>query len=54
MVELLTGDLDWRATMSAIRAIGYRGFIVDEWGAAPDFRERLKRSSEAIDKILAM
>jgi len=54
MVELLAGDLDWRATMAAIRKIGYRGFIVDEWGAGPDFRERLRQSSQAIDKILAM
>jgi len=52
-VELGEGDLDWKATMTEIRAIGYRGFIVDEWSAGQDFERRLSRSSQAIDRILA-
>jgi hexulose-6-phosphate isomerase len=53
-VELGEGDLDWKATMREIRAIGYRGYIVDEWGAGADFEQRLARSSRAIDRILAL
>ncbi len=53
-VELGEGDLDWKATMAEIRKIGYRGFIVDEWGAGADFEARLARSSAAIDRILGM
>lgn len=53
-VELGEGDLDWKATMAEIRAIGYKGFIVDEWSAGPDFEQRLARSSKAIDRILAL
>ncbi len=53
-VELGEGDLDWKATMAAIRAIRYQGFIVDEWTAGPDFEQRLQRSSHAMDRILAL
>ncbi|MBI2689955.1 MAG: sugar phosphate isomerase/epimerase [Acidobacteria bacterium] len=53
-VELGEGDLDWKATMAAIRAIGYRGFIVDEWSAGTDFEQHLDRSSKAMDRILAL
>lgn len=53
-VELGEGDLDWKATMAEIRAIGYRGYIVDEWTAGADFEQRLARSSKAIDRILAL
>ena len=53
-VELGEGDLDWKATMAEIRAIGYSGYIVDEWTAGPDFEQHLARSSSAIDRILSL
>jgi L-ribulose-5-phosphate 3-epimerase len=54
MVELMEGDLDWKATMREIRKIGYRGYVVDEWGAEAGYKDRLRRSSERIDRILAL
>lgn len=53
-VELGEGDLDWKATMAAISAIGYSGYVVDEWSAKADFEARLARSSQALDRILAL
>lgn len=53
-VELGEGDLDWKATMAEIRAIGYKGYIVDEWTAGADYEQHLARSSAAIDRILAL
>mgnify|MGYP003350374977 CR=1 FL=1 len=53
-VELGQGDLDWKATMAEIRAVGYKGYIVDEWTAGADYEQHLARSSAAIDRILAL
>ena len=53
-VELGQGDLDWKATMAEIRAIGYKGYIVDEWTAGDGYEQHLARSSAAIDRILAL
>ncbi|HEV7226664.1 MAG TPA: sugar phosphate isomerase/epimerase family protein [Pirellulales bacterium] len=50
-VELLEGDCDWPAVMTALREVGYRGWGTAEIpGGGPD---RLKQIAELMDKIYA-
>jgi L-ribulose-5-phosphate 3-epimerase len=51
---LLEGDVDWKAVMSALVKVGYRGFISPEIGHDPDDPGQLKRLSGELDQILAM
>jgi len=50
---LLEGDVDWKAVMSALVQIDYRGSISPELGYDPNDPDQLKKVSAALDKILA-
>jgi len=50
--ELLEGDMPWRETLQALRAIGYDRTIVAEM--IPPAEGLLQRTSKAMDTILAM
>lgn len=52
-VDILTGDVDYKAVMAALRNIGYDGWVTAEvFPDGDNTEEVLKNSSEAIDKIL--
>jgi hexulose-6-phosphate isomerase len=51
---LLEGDVDWKAVMSALVQVDYRGFISPEFGNNPDDADQLKKLSTDLDTILAM
>jgi hexulose-6-phosphate isomerase len=50
--DLLAGDVPWKDTVAALRAIGYDGSVVAEM--MPPDATLLARTSEAMDKIFAM
>ena len=50
--ELLDGDVPWKETMDALRAIGYDRTMTAEM--IPPNADTLVRTSKALDKILAM
>ena len=50
--ELLDGDVPWKETMAALRAIGYDRTMTAEM--IPPNADTLVRTSKALDKILAM
>jgi hexulose-6-phosphate isomerase len=52
--DLLEGDVNWQAVMSALVKINYDGFLSPEIGRNPNQADQLKRVSAALDKILAM
>ena len=53
-VELLTGDVDYRAVMAALHQVGYSGWCTAEMGAlAREAPEILKTTSQAMDLIFA-
>jgi hexulose-6-phosphate isomerase len=51
---LLEGDVDWKAVMSALVEVGYRGFMCPEIGHDRNDPDQLRKVSSALDKILAM
>ncbi len=53
-VDLLEGDVDWKGVMAALVKVGYRGFLSPEIGHDPSDPGKLKKVSQALDKILAM
>jgi hexulose-6-phosphate isomerase len=53
-VDLFEGDVDWKDVMAALVKVGYRGFMSPEIGHDPNDPEKLKKVSQALDKILAM
>ncbi len=53
-VDLLEGDVDFKGVMAALVKVGYRGFLSPEIGADPNDPDKLKKVSQALDKILAM
>jgi L-ribulose-5-phosphate 3-epimerase len=53
-VDLLQGDVNWKAVMAALVKIGYNGFISPEISRNPNQPDQLKQVSAALDKILAM
>jgi len=53
-VDLLEGDVDWPAVMSALRKTGYRGFLSPEMTHRPEDPDYLGKVSRALDRILAM
>jgi L-ribulose-5-phosphate 3-epimerase len=53
-VDLLEGDVNWKAVMAALVKTGYNGPISPEIGRDPDKTDQLKEVSAALDKILAM
>lgn len=48
------GDVDWRAVMGALIKTGYRGSLTHEFGHDAKDPEALRRSSAAIDRIIAL
>lgn len=52
--ELLDGDVDWKAVMSALAKVGYRGSISPEVSYDPNDPGQLTKVSAALDKVLAM
>jgi L-ribulose-5-phosphate 3-epimerase len=52
--DLLEGDVDWKAVMAALVKVGYRGFLSPEIGYDPNDPEKIRKVSDALDKILAM
>ncbi|MCL4401041.1 MAG: sugar phosphate isomerase/epimerase [Acidobacteria bacterium] len=53
-VDLLEGDVDWKAVMAALVKTGYRGFVSPEAGHKPDDPDQIAKVSRALDKILGM
>jgi L-ribulose-5-phosphate 3-epimerase len=53
-VDLLEGDVNWKAVMQALVKVGYNGPISPEIGRNPSKPDQLKEVSTALDKILAM
>jgi hexulose-6-phosphate isomerase len=53
-VDLLQGDVNWKAVMAALVKIGYNGFISPEISRDPSKPDQLKQVSAALDKILAL
>jgi hexulose-6-phosphate isomerase len=51
---LLEGDVDWKAVMTALVKVGYRGPISPEIGPKPEDPDHLAKVSRVLDKILAM
>jgi hexulose-6-phosphate isomerase len=52
--DLLEGDVDWKEVMAALVKVGYRGFLSPEIGYDPNDPEKIRKVSDALDKILAM
>jgi len=52
--DLLEGDVDWKAVMAALVKVGYRGFLSPEIGYEANDPEKIRKVSDALDKILAM
>ena len=52
--DLLEGDVDWKAVMAALVKVGYRGFLSPEIGYDANDPDKIRKVSEALDKILAM
>ena len=53
-VDLLEGDVNWKAVMAALVKVGYNGFLSPEIGRNPNQNDQLKRVSQALDKILSL
>lgn len=53
-VDLLEGDVDWKGVMAALVKVGYRGFLSPEIGHDPNDPDKIKKVSQALDKILAL
>jgi L-ribulose-5-phosphate 3-epimerase len=52
--DLLEGDVDWKEVMAAFVKVGYHGFLSPEIGHDPNDPDKLRKVSNATDKILAM
>jgi L-ribulose-5-phosphate 3-epimerase len=55
-VELLEGDCDWPATVAALDAVGYRGWLTTEQWRPPELSDAawLARLSSQLDRILSL
>ena len=53
-VDLLKGDVNWKAVVSALLRTGYRGFISPEIGYDKDRPDQLKEVSRQLDTILGL
>jgi len=53
-VDLLQGDVDWKGVMAAFVKVGYSGFMSPEVGHDPNDPEKIRKVSDAFDRILAM
>jgi L-ribulose-5-phosphate 3-epimerase len=53
-VDLLQGDVNWKAVMAALNKIGYNGVISPEISRNASQPDQLKQVSAALDRILAL
>lgn len=53
-VPLLEGDVDWKAVMSALVKVNYRGFLSPEYSYDPADPDQIRKISAAVDKLLAL
>jgi hexulose-6-phosphate isomerase len=53
-VDLLEGDVNWKAVMQALKKVGYSGFVSPEISNDAKDPDQLMKVSRATDKILAM
>ena len=53
-VDLLEGDVDWKAVMEAFVKVGYRGTMSPEYGWNANKPGQIDRISKSVDKIFAM
>ena len=53
-VDLWEGDVDWKAVMTAFRAVGYTGYMSPEISYRADQPEQLETVSRQLDRILAI
>lgn len=53
-VDLLEGDVDWKAVLTALNKADYHGTVSPEYGYDPADPEKIRKISLALDKILAM
>ena len=53
-VDLWEGDVDWKAVMTAFRAVGYMGYMSPEISYRADQPEQLETVSRQLDRILAL
>jgi hexulose-6-phosphate isomerase len=53
-VDLLEGDVNWKAVMAALVKVGYHGTLSPEIGYKSSDPEQINKVSQALDKILAM
>ena len=53
-VDLLEGDVDWKGVMAALVKVGYRGFLSPEISQDPNDPDKIKKVSQALDKILSL
>ena len=53
-VDLWEGDVDWKAVMTAFRAVGYTGYMSPEISYRADQPEQLETVSRQLDRILAL
>lgn len=53
-VDLLEGDVDWKAVMEALVKVGYKGFLSPEIGYDPKQPDQLRKVSQQLDHIISM
>jgi hexulose-6-phosphate isomerase len=53
-VDLMEGDVNWKAVMAALVKVDYRGWLSPEIGHDPKDPDQLKKLSAAVDRILAL
>ena len=53
-VDLLEGDVNWKAVMAALVKVGYRGTMSPEIGYKANDPDQIKKVSQQLDTILAM
>ncbi|MEO8127037.1 MAG: sugar phosphate isomerase/epimerase family protein [Bryobacteraceae bacterium] len=53
-VDLLEGDVDWKAVMAALVKTGYKGFLSPEISHDPKQPDQLRQVSQQLDRIISM
>ena len=53
-IDLLAGDVDWKAVMAALVKVGYKGFLSPEIGYDASQPEQLRTVSQQLDRIISM
>jgi len=53
-VDLLEGDVNWKAVMAALVKVDYRGWVCPEIGHDPKDPDQLRKLSATVDQIIAL